>query len=84
MVQSGEYIVLLKQKGHTPVHTYYKGDAFGELALMYNTPRAATVQCINAGTLWALDRVAFRQILMEHNKCRSSMSTPRTRTTRRS
>ena len=67
-MQSGEYIVLLKQKGLTPVHTYYKGDAFGELALMYNTPRAATVQCLASGTLWALDRVAFRQILMEHNK----------------
>jgi serine/threonine protein kinase/CRP-like cAMP-binding protein len=68
VVDSGEYSVLLKAKGLTPVHYYSSGDSFGELALMYNTPRAATVQCVTAGTLWALDRVAFRRILMAHNR----------------
>ena len=52
MVDSGEYSVLLKARGTTPVHYYQKGDSFGELALMYNTPRAATVQCITGGNLW--------------------------------
>ncbi|KAI0885424.1 camp-dependent protein kinase regulatory subunit [Annulohypoxylon maeteangense] len=42
------------------------GGSFGELALMYNAPRAATVISSDAGcTLWALDRVTFRRILME-------------------
>jgi len=68
VVESGEYSVLLKQRGYTPVHYYHRGDAFGELALLYNTPRAATVQCVEGGTLWALDRVAFRKILMAHNQ----------------
>lgn len=42
------------------------GGSFGELALMYNAPRAATVVSAEiACTLWALDRVTFRRILME-------------------
>ncbi|KAL0465832.1 camp-dependent protein kinase [Neurospora intermedia] len=51
-----------------------EGGSFGELALMYNAPRAATVisaepQC----TLWALDRVTFRRILMESTFSRRRM-----------
>ncbi|MCJ1310048.1 hypothetical protein MMC25_003709 [Agyrium rufum] len=48
------------------VSTIGPGGSFGELALMYNAPRAATVisaeaQCM----LWAMDRVTFRRILMD-------------------
>jgi cAMP-dependent protein kinase regulator len=41
------------------------GGSFGELALMYNAPRAATVVSTERSTLWALDRVTFRRILMD-------------------
>ncbi|KIW00105.1 uncharacterized protein PV09_08290 [Verruconis gallopava] len=41
------------------------GNSFGELALMYNAPRAATVISTEPGMLWALDRVTFRRILMD-------------------
>lgn len=41
------------------------GSAFGELALMHNTPRAATVVCTTACTLWGLDRLTFRTILLD-------------------
>jgi cAMP-dependent protein kinase regulator len=41
------------------------GGSFGELALMYNAPRAATVASTEPSTLWALDRVTFRRILMD-------------------
>eukprot|EP00605_Chrysophyceae_sp_TOSAG23-4_P000248 GSChrysophyteH1.ASY1.ANO1.285.1 assembled CDS len=46
------------------VHTYKPGDAFGELAIMYNAPRAAT--CRSAGTckLWSLDRTSFKVIVV--------------------
>ena len=48
------------------VNTIGPGGSFGELALMYNAPRAATVVSTEAGsTLWALDRVTFRRILMD-------------------
>lgn len=42
------------------------GGSFGELALMYNAPRAATVVSADSKcTLWALDRITFRRILMD-------------------
>jgi cAMP-dependent protein kinase regulator len=48
------------------VATIEPGGSFGELALMYNAPRAATVVSVEGGsTLWALDRITFRRILMD-------------------
>lgn len=41
------------------------GGSFGELALMYNSPRAATVISTEPSTLWALDGITFRRILMD-------------------
>lgn len=50
------------------------GGSFGELALMYNAPRAATVVSAEAGcTVWALDRLTFRRILMESTFARRRM-----------
>lgn len=47
------------------IHTYDNRGAFGELALLYNMPRAATVKAITSGTLWAMDRQTFRRILLK-------------------
>ena len=47
---------------------------FGELALMYSKPRAATVTATSDGMLWAMDRRSFRSILMKS----STSSTIRT------
>ncbi len=49
--------------GETKVHTYKAGDAFGQLALMYNAPRAATCRVVTEATLWALDRTSFKLII---------------------
>ncbi|KAG4029430.1 hypothetical protein MFRU_016g01820 [Monilinia fructicola] len=50
----------------TKVATIEPGGSFGELALMYNAPRAATVISAEGScTLWALDRITFRRILMD-------------------
>ena len=47
------------------VGTVGPGGSFGELALMYNAPRAASVVSTSPGVLWALDRITFRRILMD-------------------
>ena len=40
------------------------GGSFGELALIYGTPRAATIQAKTDAVLWAIDRDTYRRILM--------------------
>lgn len=40
------------------------GGSFGELALIYGTPRAATVKAKTDVKLWGLDRDSYRRILM--------------------
>ncbi|XP_041984885.1 cAMP-dependent protein kinase type II regulatory subunit [Aricia agestis] len=47
------------------VHTYNGSGSFGELALMYNMPRAASVRAQSPGALWAMDRHTFRRILLK-------------------
>eukprot|EP00930_Biecheleria_cincta_P028058 TRINITY_DN19578_c2_g1_i2.p1 TRINITY_DN19578_c2_g1~~TRINITY_DN19578_c2_g1_i2.p1 ORF type:complete len:309 (+),score=68.03 TRINITY_DN19578_c2_g1_i2:41-967(+) len=47
------------------VKTCFKGDLFGELALLYGCPRAASVQCRENAVLWELDRATFNNIVME-------------------
>ena len=49
----------------TKVATNGPGSSFGELALMYNSPRAATVVSTEPSILWQLDRITFRRILMD-------------------
>jgi len=44
----------------------YNGTGFfGELALMYNQPRAATIVATSQGTLWAMERSIFRRIVLK-------------------
>ena len=38
--------------------------SFGELALIYGTPRAATVKAKTDVKLWGIDRDSYRRILM--------------------
>lgn len=55
------------------VTSYQRGGSFGELALMYNAPRAATLRATTDVVLWALDRISFRSILMENNAHKRKM-----------
>lgn len=47
------------------IHTYENSGSFGELALLYNMPRAATVEAVTDGSVWAMDRQTFRRILLK-------------------
>jgi cAMP-dependent protein kinase regulator len=61
VVESGELTVM---KGDEEVMKYDSpGSTFGELALLYNAPRAATVITNTDCTLWALERTAFNVLV---------------------
>lgn len=66
LLESGNVDVLVSKDGGEPVkvHTNKPGDAFGELALMYNAPRNATCRAATECKLWALDRVSFKVIVV--------------------
>jgi len=44
---------------------YSPGEAFGELALLYNAPRAATIIATEDSVLWSLDRNTFNHIVKD-------------------
>ncbi|XP_041987549.1 cAMP-dependent protein kinase type I regulatory subunit isoform X2 [Aricia agestis] len=61
IVDSGEVEVLVNGEVVTSIG---EGGSFGELALIYGTPRAATVRARTPLKLWGLDRDSYRRILM--------------------
>ena len=65
IVDSGELDIFVQKGDAAPmkVFTAKAGNSFGELALMYNCPRAATVVSNGSSELWGLDRVTFQHIL---------------------
>jgi cAMP-dependent protein kinase regulator len=54
-----------KDADETYLKTYQPGEAFGELALLYNAPRAATIRAKTNCCLWALDRDTFNNIVKD-------------------
>nr|WIM01501.1 cAMP-dependent protein kinase type I regulatory subunit [Limnephilus lunatus] len=61
VIDSGEVEVFVNGE---MVTTIGDGGSFGELALIYGTPRAATVRARTHTKLWGLDRDSYRRILM--------------------
>lgn len=47
------------------IKEYSEGDVFGELALLYNAPRAASLKCTDDVTTWCLDRETFNHIVKD-------------------
>lgn len=44
---------------------YHPGEVFGELALLYNAPRAASITADNDSFCWLLDRATFNHIVKD-------------------
>lgn len=67
VIERGKFEVYVRDQTdmESLIHTYDNRGAFGELALLYNMPRAATIKAITNGTLWAMDRQTFRRILLK-------------------
>ena len=54
-----------KTDKETHLLNYETGMAFGELALLYNAPRAASIQALEPVELYSLDRETFNHIVKE-------------------
>lgn len=68
VVESGDYkCTRVMKSGEDPTYlkNYEPGEAFGELALLYNAPRAATIECVGEGMLYSLDRNTFNHIVKD-------------------
>ena len=66
VIELGKYDVLINigVGERKKVHTFNDSGSFGELALMYNCPRNATIIAQSEGILWALDQAVFRRIVV--------------------
>jgi cAMP-dependent protein kinase regulator len=75
VVETGTLDIFISKNGNPPIKVgdYGPGASFGELALMYNAPRAATIVATSDCILWALDRITFRKILMENTSRKRKM-----------
>uniref|UniRef100_A0A8D2LZ17 Protein kinase cAMP-dependent type II regulatory subunit beta n=1 Tax=Varanus komodoensis TaxID=61221 RepID=A0A8D2LZ17_VARKO len=68
VIDRGTYDIYVKCDGvGRCVGAYDNRGCFGELALMYNTPRAATIIATSPGAVWGLDRLTFRRIIVKNN-----------------
>jgi cAMP-dependent protein kinase regulator len=66
VIETGKLDCVIKVDGvDKVVKTCEAGDVFGELALLYNCPRAASVDARDVCVLWQLDRDTFNNIVKE-------------------
>ena len=74
VVQSGTLEIFVKNASGEPQrvgNTLGPGACFGELALMYNTPRAASIKAASNCVLWAIDRNSYRGIVVYYKHMRN-------------
>jgi cGMP-dependent protein kinase len=64
VVGSGALEVIVN---NTRVNVLKSGDSFGEIALLHNVPRSATVRTLEKSDLWGLDRKIFREAVQQVN-----------------
>jgi cAMP-dependent protein kinase regulator len=70
IVKSGKFDILVKKGDEPPKKVFEAGAgfAFGELALLYNAPRTATITASETSEVWCLDRTAFRNLVVKSSE----------------
>lgn len=69
VVKSGKFEVCENRQGvNMRVNLKVRGDCFGELSLMYDCPRSATVAATTDAVVWVLGREVFRHFVREGQK----------------
>mmetsp|Transcript_4225 Transcript_4225/g.6862 ORF Transcript_4225/g.6862 Transcript_4225/m.6862 type:complete len:454 (-) Transcript_4225:157-1518(-) len=71
VIEEGDFDILISRKldddtlgEPAKVASFGPGSLFGELAILYSSPRAATVRCASAaGVIWSLDQKPFQMLL---------------------
>jgi len=63
VVETGSFAILIAGQGE--VNQAGPGQSFGELALMYNQPRQATVRAREDSVVWGLDGATFRKVIID-------------------
>lgn len=64
IIGSGSVEVIVNEQR---VKVLRSGSSFGELALLHDSPRTATIQSLDNCVLWGLDRATFRNVLKSIN-----------------
>lgn len=62
IVDHGSLSIIINQESKKIIK---EGEAFGELALLFNAPRSASVKAIEKCGLWGIDRNTFRKAVEE-------------------
>ncbi|KAJ3633204.1 hypothetical protein MTP99_010169 [Tenebrio molitor] len=61
----GRYEVSVKGKG--VVNTFEDIRVFGEMAILYNDKRNATIKAVKPGRVWVLDRTVYQKLMIRFN-----------------
>jgi len=73
VVKSGDFEVLQMRQGvNMKVNTKQKGEVFGEISLMYDCPRNATVAATVDSVVWVLERDDFRYYMRDAQESATS------------
>lgn len=58
IIMNGTFLVSIDKR---PLKTLRPKNTFGELAILYNVSRTATISCVESGILWTLGEKRFRE-----------------------
>lgn len=66
IVKTGAFDIFVKKEGGEAKKVFEAGAgfAFGELGLLYNAPRNATITAASDSEVWCLERAAFRNLVV--------------------